>query len=349
MPDIKDTYPLYKAPAVSPETVWLFNSLCIRQSPWNFSVGSVSCTADMLPWPAEFVPACSIDFFLDQAPCTAELSDTFFCRYHEAFSDEDSGNEAQAPADVSLLPEDVRRAILLSLAAPVLQGMGNALGAPVAVKEVRLDSVRKDRGSGALGFKLVFSKGSDEKVLFACIRVRSLQELSGLGEKFRTLPVRRKGVLAENARSVPLQIGFEAGYACLKPEDVKSLAADDVIIPEEWTWPQSVKAVIWHGSGRHFSADCKAENGTAILTSPLMDDKAMENTEPRELELRLTFELEQRLITLAELEALTEGYTFALKCDNESPVTIRANGMSIAQGRLVDINGTLGVQITRTI
>ena len=39
------------------------------------------------------------------------------------------------------------------------------------------------------------------------------------------------------------------------------------------------------------------------------------------------------------------GYTFAFGGDALAPVTLYANGKSVGKGRLVDLNGTLGVQV----
>ena len=75
----------------------------------------------------------------------------------------------------------------------------------------------------------------------------------------------------------------------------------------------------------------------------------MENPELNEIDIRLSFELDRRIITVGDLESLTPGYTFTLNCDVMSPVTIRANGKAIARGRLVDLDGTLGVQIAETL
>ena len=50
-------------------------------------------------------------------------------------------------------------------------------------------------------------------------------------------------------------------------------------------------------------------------------------------------------MSLAEIAALTPGYTFPLAVDPSAPVTLRAGGQNIGSGRLVDLNGTLGVQI----
>lgn len=75
----------------------------------------------------------------------------------------------------------------------------------------------------------------------------------------------------------------------------------------------------------------------------------MDNSELKDIDIRLSFELDRRIITVGELESLAPGYTFALDCDAASPVTIRANGKAIARGRLVDMNGVLGVQIAETL
>ena len=61
--------------------------------------------------------------------------------------------------------------------------------------------------------------------------------------------------------------------------------------------------------------------------------------------MTLTFELERRLMTVRDVETLAPGYTFAFGGDALAPVTLYANGKSIGKGRLVDLNGTLGVQV----
>lgn len=65
------------------------------------------------------------------------------------------------------------------------------------------------------------------------------------------------------------------------------------------------------------------------------------------LEVTLTFELERRRLTVRDVETLAPGYVFVLGGDALSPVTLCVNGKAVGSGRLVDLNGTLGVQITR--
>ena len=63
------------------------------------------------------------------------------------------------------------------------------------------------------------------------------------------------------------------------------------------------------------------------------------------LEVPVTFELDRRLMSIAEIAALAPGYTFTLAKDPTGPVTIRVNGICMGTGRLVDLGGTLGVQL----
>ena len=65
--------------------------------------------------------------------------------------------------------------------------------------------------------------------------------------------------------------------------------------------------------------------------------------------LELCFELDRRLLSMTEIEALAPGYTFAVKSGDPSPVDLRVNGTLLARGRLVDMEGKLGVQITETL
>ena len=64
------------------------------------------------------------------------------------------------------------------------------------------------------------------------------------------------------------------------------------------------------------------------------------------LEFTVGFEVDRRLMTVEEISALRVGAVIALNCDHDAPVTLRAGGLDIGRGRLVDMGGTLGVQIT---
>lgn len=62
--------------------------------------------------------------------------------------------------------------------------------------------------------------------------------------------------------------------------------------------------------------------------------------------VRLTFDLGERTLTLAELRRLQPGETFDLQRPlADGPVMIRANGALVGTGTLVELDGRVGVTI----
>ena len=85
-------------------------------------------------------------------------------------------------------------------------------------------------------------------------------------------------------------------------------------------------------------SDTIAENA-----APLLGQDALET-----LELDVTFELPGLRLPLAECSRIAPGHTFTLPADVANlPVTVRAGGCAVARGRLVDVGGTVGVQVTQ--
>ncbi|MDR1173266.1 MAG: FliM/FliN family flagellar motor switch protein, partial [Puniceicoccales bacterium] len=77
--------------------------------------------------------------------------------------------------------------------------------------------------------------------------------------------------------------------------------------------------------------------------------KRVEREAVDSLMLDLTFETVRKTITLAELKSIKPGYTFLSQNPVNSPVEIRANGKLIGYGKLVSVDGNIGVQITEFI
>ncbi|MDR2432147.1 MAG: FliM/FliN family flagellar motor switch protein, partial [Puniceicoccales bacterium] len=67
------------------------------------------------------------------------------------------------------------------------------------------------------------------------------------------------------------------------------------------------------------------------------------------LMLDLTFETVRKTVTLAELKSIKPGYTFISQNPVNSPIEIRANGKLIGYGKLVSVDGNIGVQVTEFI
>ncbi|MDR2664453.1 MAG: FliM/FliN family flagellar motor switch protein [Puniceicoccales bacterium] len=63
------------------------------------------------------------------------------------------------------------------------------------------------------------------------------------------------------------------------------------------------------------------------------------------IEVTLSFDLGTLRLSLRDLESMREGYVFQLDRPNDEFVTIRANGQPIGRGRIVSVDGRVGVQI----
>lgn len=61
--------------------------------------------------------------------------------------------------------------------------------------------------------------------------------------------------------------------------------------------------------------------------------------------VNVQFSLAERMMRLQDLQSINAGYVFALENDFLAPVTLLVNGKNIGKGKIVDINGTVGVQV----
>ncbi|MGL5758784.1 YscQ/HrcQ family type III secretion apparatus protein [Plesiomonas sp.] len=75
------------------------------------------------------------------------------------------------------------------------------------------------------------------------------------------------------------------------------------------------------------------------------DEVALPIQNLRQLPVRLEFVLHQRMLSLDELQTLAAGGLLQLPADAEQRVEVRANGVLLGRGELVQMEGALGVEI----
>lgn len=162
---------------------------------------------------------------------------------------------------------------------------------------------------------------------------------------------------AIDADALPVLLRAELGAAWLPASELRSLGSGDVVLLDEYL--VNAQGELWLGIPRRQGLRVRAEGNSFIVTqgwSPLMTEtanpvEAAPNAagEPLDLDavpVRLTFDLGERALTLAELRRLQPGETFDLQRPlADGPVMIRANGALIGTGALVEIDGRVGVTI----
>jgi type III secretion system YscQ/HrcQ family protein len=278
-----------------------------------------------------------------------------------------SSNEVFAGIRLDHLPESLVRAVLLGALHSFLDRLEDTLKTPVNPYD-GADSLLDPSGwlRPVLRFTLNFTGGVLEedsarengrrwKIPFG-LRVASEEGAAWLGARILdACPRLRRN---PDRASWRLAVTLEAGAMRVPVDVLRNLALADILIPSDYPAKDGrLRLILPGGSG----FDLEVSDGRTIVIDYHHDDiydKEMNVSSPdlpdgasalSSLEVPIRFELEKKLLPLAEIEALAPGRAFPLGVDPASPVTVTLNGQALAAGRLIDIGGVLGVQITRLI
>ena len=153
--------------------------------------------------------------------------------------------------------------------------------------------------------------------------------------------------------ALPIPFTLSAGWTDLPAAQLSKLRRHDVLLIEECWLDGDAGLTVRVGQALGFRV---AITGTHLQVTerlrPIMTDSNLhshdDELDPEALDdipVRLTFDLGERTMTIAELRAIVPGQIFDLGRELRRAVIVRANGRTIAEGELVDIDGRLGVSI----
>ncbi|GAA4348404.1 SctQ family type III secretion system cytoplasmic ring protein BscQ [Variovorax defluvii] len=155
-------------------------------------------------------------------------------------------------------------------------------------------------------------------------------------------------------QSLAVRASLLVGWVDLSHEAMAQLACRDVIVLDESLITRDNHVVLQLGPGvglrcRLEGQELKVIQGVHEIMSDLDsgDDADAAAGILDGIPVRLTFDLGDREIALAELKTLRPGYIFNLGRDPRAGVNIRVNGKLMGEGELVDIEGRIGVCILR--
>jgi type III secretion protein Q len=213
----------------------------------------------------------------------------------------------------------------------------NAGGAP-AVAGRRVDFALRDPsgGLGLLGHLVL----DDE----------SLARLAGLVARVAPRPDETR------CDAVPLLVRIELGWTRLPVASLRALRPRDLIVLDSCAVADDGLLTLRLGPrlglrGRleasgfvfhNFASDMMAETeeGVAPTDSGGASPGSLDG-----LEIKLTFDVGERLMTLGELKATAPGQVFDLGRDVRRAVSIRANGQAIGTGELVQVDDRIAVRV----
>ena len=255
--------------------------------------------------------------------------------------------EAIPGAEAEELPEAVRLAAL-----ELLRGeLEHSLSAKASsTRPLRLKSVGAVNGAAPWRHRYGFRLSSNATGETIAGEIGT--DAAGLSYAAPLLKNARR-VSAEPSASwidaLPIPLRLEAGSTVLARSELAEAQVGDLVLLDECFLSPEGEMSILVAPGAAFRA--RLDGSTFTVTQPLGAVMA-ETPNPAagsaadRIPVRLTFDLGERSMTVAELRELKPGYTFDLGRDLRRAVSIRAQGQVIGEGELVEIDGTLGVAIT---
>jgi type III secretion protein Q len=151
---------------------------------------------------------------------------------------------------------------------------------------------------------------------------------------------------------LPVRFRFCAGWTSVKMTALARLAVRDVILFDESWLSRDGGITVSVGRNAAFrgvirGAMIEVTDGLVPIMEDVFDDDHQESDDPLDdLPVRVSFDLGERSMPLHELRSLAAGFIFDLGRELRQAVHIRANGMLIGEGELVDIEGRIGVVVT---
>lgn len=350
--------PPFRPPVLPPLAAQVMNRLCTRAQPWRFSVQGTACVLEAAPF-APFRAVAAVDVECGGGVWRLELGSLRFLTLHPALASVEPG---------AALPPELQLAVLEILLAPVLAAAQAFVGTPLVLRASRFVDAAPDDQDGegpcSVPLRLIIGTGEDAYPVPLRLELPDRESVSDLAAQLEALPGRRAEGLAA---SLPVILSVEAGRMRLGLREAAGLRCGDILLPESYPARDGRLALRLGPPDAPFLAfACSVSGSDATILSvfnaapeeePMSETTPSPETAPSAstqdsldvggLEVTLTFELERRRLTVRDVETLAPGYVFALGGDALSPVTLCANGKAIGTGRLVDLGGTLGVQITR--
>lgn len=184
---------------------------------------------------------------------------------------------------------------------------------------------------------------------------------------------------------LPVPVAFELGWVDLPLSELHGLRSEDVLLPDCW-WAHKGKGRVglrvspqtgwrWGLAGVFDDAAQRITvTGLQNMEQDLPEEifKALDPADDGgpdanpfsagdagagvltagvlgALPVRLTFDLGERSLTLEELTTIGVGHVFDLALSPRGGVNLRVNGLRVGEGEIIEIDGRIGVAVTRLV
>jgi type III secretion protein Q len=367
-------YPAFQPSCLPLEEARIFNALATHCLPHDVSCGALRLSLAFAPFAQTFSPRCLLGIKVGKELWRVALPSTQALYLHP---------DLATWQENSPLPPALQQAVLEIVAAPVLEALSGLFASTIKIRYTALweedgtsltpeDSAALEAlPSPVCTVPLCLTISSAERTLVLPLRLAlpNREAADALLLAVQNLP---EPSLQPNSPllTTPLTMAFEYGAVRLSLEEWQGLCVEDILLPESFADKNTLHLRFYSAQsplnlaalGRRTEQGITLEQYPAFFSQEELVMSQNENQNPEAVEqpteksldatalgtmqVTLSFELEKRMLTLNELATLAPGYTFPLSVESTAPVTLSVNGKAVGRGRIVDINGVLGVQVT---
>ena len=263
--------------------------------------------------------------------------------------------------DFAALPNTLRRAVLEMAVAPLLRPLSELLGERVAI-------AGPDHAAGSEGgVSLDLRDQGDDTIATLQLDVPAYGLIKTALE--RLTPVDSW----PGAKDVPVQLRAEIAAIAVSVSELSQLRTGDLVLLPAGIDPGAVSI----RAGTRIIAAGSYDNGKIRIEqliggngmdndemdlpanedehpNPVLDaqidadaDASGEGLDVDQIEVSMCFGLGTVVITVADLRAITEGYTISLPPSEIGEVLITVSGQEVGRGEIVQIDDRLGVRVTK--
>ncbi|QRX82140.1 FliM/FliN family flagellar motor switch protein [Glaciimonas sp. PAMC28666] len=162
---------------------------------------------------------------------------------------------------------------------------------------------------------------------------------------FETLPLGsslRGRTLLPPLPGIPLRLELLLGSSYVSRWLLRGVACGDVLLIGDIRFELLSGGVVL----AHFSINDLGEIALEVVKQQEKKESLIQSQALDEIPLRIDFILQRNTLTVAQLTGLYRGQFLSLDPMSEKKIEISTNGVTLAKGELVELNGQLGVEVT---
>ena len=253
-------------------------------------------------------------------------------------------------SNLASLPAAFRPVAVEHLINQMLQGLSGAGRGPAQLMGMELAGQRPAQNTHAVQLELHLADG---QVLPALLHMDSLA-LMLIGSLAQAAP---EPAGSDDVEDLPVALQLCIGQTELPAAQLKQLCVGALVFMVHNHLGPKADGLLLRtpvNPASYWCAQARLEGHQIIfLTSAtLMNNPLPTNADDADIDLEhlpvhLSFDLGHKTVTLSQLRQLGEGQALQLERPVDQGVTIRANGAAIGLGQLVDIDGRMGVLISK--